>query len=501
MSQTTAYDVAIIGLGPVGATLANLLAQRNLNVIVFDREATIFNLPRAIHYDGECMRVFQTVGIADALNEKIIPSPGMKFVDSNGDLIINWERPTEIGRHAWCESYKFYQPDLENALREKLASYENVSIRLRHEVFSIEDHGQEVNLRFENTANGKLESTTAKFVIGCDGARSTVRRFMGIELDDLESHESWVVVDTELNEDIPSLGYHSIQYCNPSRPMTYSRGPRLKRRWEIMLVKGDDRKQVLKDEWIWDKIKEWVSPETAVLERAAMYTFHSVVAKSWNKGRLALAGDAAHQTPPFMGQGMAAGVKDAANLAWKLERLVKHAAPLTLLDQYTSERLPHATEFIRTAVQLGTIIQKQEEIGGVSLSEDLKNFKTPSPKIGFGFSPSRANELSGSIAHQPILATGQRLDDRVGYRFALLVNTDFANQQQALVKQFAALGVEVVTDHGDSSLNYLNAQDCQAMLIRPDRYIYNTAQSAQDLQQLYEDFSSSLQCFEYAKAN
>ena len=329
MTQHTDYDVAIIGLGPVGATLANLLAQRNLKVIVFDREATIFNLPRAIHYDGECMRVFQTVGIADALNEKIIPSPGMKFVDAEGNLIIDWERSTEIGRHAWCESYKFYQPDLEHALRDQLATYDNANICLRHEVFGIDDRGDHVHLRFENMAKGKLDSTTAKVVVGCDGARSTVRRFMGIELDDLESHESWVVVDTELKEDIPSLGFHSIQYCNPNRPMTYSRGPRLKRRWEIMLVNSDDRKQVLKDEWIWDKIQEWVNPATAVLERAAMYTFHSVVAKSWNKGRLALAGDAAHQTPPFMGQGMAAGVKDAANLAWKLELIVQKNAPVS----------------------------------------------------------------------------------------------------------------------------------------------------------------------------
>lgn len=501
MLNTAEYDVAIIGLGPVGATLANLLAQKNLNVIIFDREATIFNLPRAIHYDGECMRVFQTVGIADELNKKIIPSPGMKFVDANNDLIINWERSTEIGRHAWCESYKFYQPDLENALREKLAIYPNVKICLRHEVFSIDDTGSIVNLRFENTAAGKLSSTTAKIVVGCDGARSTVRRFMGIELDDLQSHESWVVVDTELNEDIPELGYHSIQYCNPTRPMTYSRGPRLKRRWEIMLVKDDQRNQVTKDEWIWDKIKEWVTPETAKLERAAMYTFHSVVASKWNKGRLALAGDAAHQTPPFMGQGMAAGVKDAANLAWKLELIIKQKAPVSLLDCYTSERLPHATEFISTAVKLGEIIQKQEQLGDSSIGEDLKNFKTPSPKIGLGFSPKQLSPLSCSIAHQPILENAQKLDDVTGYNFNLLISKEFARAHEKELKKINALGIKIIIDSSESTLKYLAENNARAMLIRPDRYIYNTVNTTLELDQLHTDLVDSFHHSKFAQAN
>ena len=501
MQNTEHFDVAIVGLGPVGATLANLLAQQELRVVVFDREATIFNLPRAIHYDGECMRVFQTIGIADELNEKIIPSPGMKFVDQNGELLINWERSTEIGRHAWCESYKFYQPDLENALRERLSHYKNVDIRVRHDVFAVEDVGTHVNVRYENTAQGKISQLQAKIVVGCDGARSTIRRFMGIELDDLKSHESWVVVDTELFEDIPSLGFHSIQYCNPERPMTYSRGPRLKRRWEIMLNAQDPRQQVTQDAWIWDKLKPWVNPQTAKLERAALYTFHSVVAKTWNKGRLALAGDAAHQTPPFMGQGMAAGVKDASNLAWKIIHVLRHNANVSLLDDYTQERLPHATAFIETAVKLGDIIQKQSDPNTQSLSEELKNFKTPHPKIGLGFSPQHVSDSTGAIAHQPLLENGQRLDDVVGYHFTLLTHAQFFKSNELAFQAFKQLPVKIVVDDSEQTRNYLQQLHSQAVLIRPDRYIYNTASKLNEINQLHLDLSNSFHQTNFAKAN
>ena len=232
-----------------------------------------------------------------------------------------------------------------------------MDVRLRHDVFAFEEKADGVELRMEDLSTGKLVRASARYVVGCDGARSIVRRFMGTELDDLQSHERWLVVDVLLQRERPDLGDHSIQFCDPARPATYVRGVGNRRRWELMLMPGDDPTAITRPEAIWALLSRWVTPQEATLERPAVYTFHSVVARGWRAGRLLIAGDAAHQTPPFMGQGMCAGIRDAANLAWKLGAVVRGDAPPGLLDTYESERSPHVREFIQTAVRLGGVIQ------------------------------------------------------------------------------------------------------------------------------------------------
>jgi len=275
------YDVVIVGLGPAGATLANLLALRGVSVLALDREPDIYRLPRAIHFDGECMRVFQTIGIADRLAPELVVAPGMKFVDADGEMLLDWTRPTQLGPQGWHASYRFHQPTLETLLRERLAAQASVDIRLRHDVFSIEPGADRVTLRLENMANGRLSRTSARYVIGCDGARSTVRRFMDTELEDLKSHERWLVVDVILRRDRPDLGDHSIQHCDPARPATYVRGPGQRRRWELMLMPGEDTAEMSRPEVIWQLLSRWLTPEEAKLERPAVYTFHSVIARGW----------------------------------------------------------------------------------------------------------------------------------------------------------------------------------------------------------------------------
>ena len=171
-SRSCEYDVAVVGLGPTGATLANLLSLEGMSVLVLERDAEIFALPRAVHFDAECMRVFQTLGLSDVLLPDLLVGPGMKFVNADGKLLIDWQRPTGIGPLGWCASYKFHQPDLERALRSRLAQQPKVDVRLRHEVFALEQNDGYVSLRFEDTRCGKLGHTTARYVIGCDGARS-----------------------------------------------------------------------------------------------------------------------------------------------------------------------------------------------------------------------------------------------------------------------------------------------------------------------------------------
>src|SRR5690606_25580420 len=220
---------------------------------------------------------------------------GMRFVDAAGRILIDWQRPTTIGPHAWHASYRFHQPTLEGALRRRVAQHPQVRVALRHDVFALDAQDDGVCLRFEDLSNGRLDAARARWVVGCDGARSLVRRFMGTELDDLESHERWLVVDVVLKRPRPDLGDHSVQYCDPRRPATYVRGPGDRRRWELMLMPGDDPVEMMRPERIWSLLQRWVGPEDAVLERPAVYTFHSVVARGWHRDRLLIAGDAAHQ--------------------------------------------------------------------------------------------------------------------------------------------------------------------------------------------------------------
>lgn len=465
------HDVAIVGLGPTGATLANLLAQQGLRVLVLDREADIYQLPRAIHFDGECMRVFQAAGIAQALQPQLVVSPGMKFVDAQGRLLIDWSRPTGIGPMGWHTSYRFHQPFLEETLRDRLAQRPGVEVRLRHDVYAFEEAADGVDLRMEDLSSGKLLRTRAKYVVGCDGARSIVRRFMGTELDDLESHERWLVVDVLLQRERPDLGDHSVQFCDPARPSTYVRGVGNRRRWELMLMPGDDPATITRPESIWGLLSRWVTPQEATLERPAVYTFHSVVARGWRRGRLLLAGDAAHQTPPFMGQGMCAGIRDASNLAWKLGAVVRGDAPASLLDTYESERSPHVREFIETAVRLGGVIQTTDpEVArrrDESFASGPQVFHTPQPALGPG---AHTGTHGGRLAPQGVGTDGARSDDRFGYAYTLLVPPSLLEA----ARERAEDRVPVLAAEDAQLAGWLAQIGAAAALVRPDRYVAGT---------------------------
>jgi 3-(3-hydroxy-phenyl)propionate hydroxylase len=475
------YDVAIVGLGPVGATLGNLLAMRGLSVLILDREPNLYALPRAVQFDGECMRLFQTIGIAEPMRPNLLAVPGMLFLDAQGKLLIDWSRPMHTGPQGWFASYRFHQPDLEETLRRQLTRHDNVDIRLRHEVFALEQTANHVALRFEDKNAGQLLSTRAQYVVGCDGARSTVRRCMGTSLEDLKSHDRWLVLDVLLNRERPDLGDYAIQYCGSERPATYIRGIGMRRRWEFMLPADVDLATIDQPETVWPMLSRWVTPEEASIERSAVYTFHSVIATGWRQGRLLIAGDAAHQTPPFMGQGMCAGVRDAANLAWKLADVMKGVAHESLLDSYESERAPHARVFIEAAVRLGKVISdtgRASAAGDEASPRELEKFTTPEPRLGAG--AHEGTGYAGRVSEQPVMAGGGRLDDGVGYESVLLVSP-------ALAEAATLFGRVVVAD-SPNALDYLARLDCEAVLIRPDRYIFGTASRLSEVEGMVRRF-------------
>ena len=300
-------DVIIVGLGPTGATFANLLAKCGVGVIVVDREAGIYDLPRAVHFDGETMRVFRSAGISEKLSHEVIGNSGMRFVGPDGELLLDWPRPLEIGNRGWHASYRLHQPDLERLLREKLADRPNVAILTSTEVISIEPRDRDVVLTCLDARNDRTSSLSSSYVVGCDGARSFVRSVIGSGLIDLGFRERWLVVDMLLKRDRPDLGNHSIQYRSPDRPMTYCRSPKNRRRWETAVRDEETDEQITSEASIWPFLSWWIGPDDAELERRAVYTFRSEIAQTWRNDRLMIAGDAAHLTPPFMRQGMCAG--------------------------------------------------------------------------------------------------------------------------------------------------------------------------------------------------
>jgi 3-(3-hydroxy-phenyl)propionate hydroxylase len=489
LPQIPDVDVLIVGYGPVGATLANLLGQGGVSTLVLEREAAAYHLPRAVHFDDEVMRVFQAIGLAEEIAAHTHVSPGMRFLCPQGRLLLDWPRPQVVGPQGWHASYRFHQPDLERVLRAGATRWPSVTVRPRCEVFALDrtaDGG--VAVRFEDLSSGQLLRCRARYVVGCDGARSLVRRFTGAPLDDLGFHERWLVVDVLLKRLVPTLGDHSLQYCDPARPATYVRGTGDRRRWEITILPGEDGQAMTSPARVWELLGRWITPEDAELERSAAYTFHSLVARRWRDGPLLIAGDAAHQTPPFLGQGMCAGIRDAANLAWKLVRVLRGQAGDGLLDSYEIERSPHVREYIETAVRLGGLINTKAMGGAVPASalsgEGPARMESIKPCLGPGLAAGWT-ALTGRLAPQPLLAHGTRLDERVGDRFAALLRPAFAaTLPPGLLERLARADVAVVADEAAELQDWLRAVEAQAVLVRPDRYVLGAARTPQEMEAL-----------------
>lgn len=453
------FDVAIVGFGPVGAALANLLGMRGVRCVVLEREGAAYHLPRAVHFDDEVMRIFQGIGLAAEMEAITHASPGMRFVNAEGKLLIDWPRPPGHGPQFWHRSYRFHQPDLERVLRAGVARFGRVEVRTRCEVLEIGQDAEGAWLAVRDLARGTDEVVRARFVVGCDGARSMVRRVIGTELEDLHAHQQWLVTDLVLTAPKPELGDFSIQNCDPARPSTYVRGTGMRRRWEIMLMPGDDPAAAVLPETVWRFVARWLKPGEAEIERAAVYTFHAAIAREWRHGRVLIAGDAAHMTPPFLGQGMCAGMRDVANLAWKLARVLG-GADETLLDSYAPERRDHVRDYIEIAVRLGRVIQETDPEKArerdLRMAANPEQMRSPAPRLG---GHEGLAEPAGRIAPQPVLSDGRLLDDAIGPGFGVLARPGFGDVADAVVIEDAAVGA------------LLDELGARAVVLRPDRYV------------------------------
>ncbi len=440
--------VAVVGCGPVGALLANLLGRRGLRVAVLERQARIYDLPRAVHFDGETMRVFQSAGLAGAILPETRVNPGMLFRDPASKVLVDWSRDTGTGPQGWAESYRCHQPGVERALRAGMARFPGITFHPGTEVTGLAQDEGGVTLQ---TSAGPLR---AGHVVACDGAGSLLRQALGIGQEDLGFEERWLVADLSLTRPRPDLGDHSVQFCDPDRPATYVRGVGDRRRWEIRLDPGDPDEFSPEQTWAW--LARWIGPGDARLERSAVYVFRSRLARRWRAGRVLLAGDAAHQMPPFMGQGLCAGVRDAANLAWKLAALQGGAAP-DLLDSYETERAPNARAFIALSVDLGRLINRTAR-GEVPEGRMRSIWPDLGPGLG------ERDRTGGVLVPQPVTG-GQRADEAARGGFWVLARGP----------------LETALPLVRGGEDWLAERGLAAALVRPDGYALAGAADAEAL--------------------
>ena len=464
------YDVAIVGFGPTGGTLANLLALQGFSILIIEKEKSFYPLPRAVHFDDEIMRVFQTIGITDKFLKHTIINKGTKFVNSKNQVVLDWPRPRSITENGWYPSYRFHQPDLERKLRRRLKDFKKVSIMQNTKVNRLKEEKNLVKICIENINNNKISEIRAKYIIGCDGARSTIRKQIKAKFQNLGFTQKWAVVDLILKKNKKELPDRTIQYSNSKRPATYCRNVGKRRRWEFAINNAESEKKVLSNSYIWNFLKPWLKPSEASLERKTIYTFQSAISKKWKKGRVFLAGDAAHLMPPFMGQGMCAGVRDASNLAWKIAYCLKNNHSEKLLNTYQSERYSNVIEYIKTTVKMGEFVNAvgtSNITGEVSSTPNgQKSMKSIKPKLGKGL--GKINDKNrGKIFPQFKLKNGKSLDNKFFDKPLLIISSKY---KKKLPKK-----INYINSNTAKGLNeYMLNLKIDAFVVRPDRFILNS---------------------------
>jgi 2-polyprenyl-6-methoxyphenol hydroxylase-like FAD-dependent oxidoreductase len=487
------YDAVVVGYGPVGQTLAILLGQRGWKVGVFEKQRAAYPLPRAVHFDHEVARILQGAGLGAELPRLTVPADTYEWRNADGEtLLLIGARGTSLS--GWPEANMFSQPDLERALDARVRALPSVQVQRGAEVVDLRSGADGVTLGVAGADGGRRE-VAARWVVGCDGANSFVRRHVGSTVTDLGFFFDWLIVDVVPHDDRPWTPIN-WQLCDPARPTTLVSGGPGRRRWEFMRLPGESVADLDGEAIAWRLLAPWgVTPDTATLERHAVYTFQARWVDRWRSGRLLLAGDAAHQMPPFAGQGMCSGVRDAANLAWKLDLVLAEQAPGAILDTYASERVPQVRQVIEFSIGLGRVIcvadraeASARDAAMIAAARDRgPTPPLPTPALGPGLLAD-GDSLAGHLFLQGEVRRGGasgRFDDVVGRGFVLVspVADPASRLPPELAAFFASLGglsAHVapggpVDDLHGSYARWFAERGVGVVLQRPDFHVFGAA--------------------------
>lgn len=524
-----AYDVVVIGCGLTGATVANLLGRYQLRTLIVERDLALFPAPRAIVFDDEIFRIMQAVGIGAQLADLTAPLEQARYINGAGRVLLDipLKETVTVSGHPFVSA--FYQPELEGLLRATLDRHPTVTLRMGQEVQSIAQDADAAHLTVRDVASGQIWTAQARYVLGCDGARSFTRKTLGIALQDFHQDVAWLVVDAAVKGTDP-FPMWNFQVCHPARPTTFVHGRSTHLRWEFKLRRDETPEEVLHPERLRDLIRQaprvGIDPDLITIERSAVYMFHATIAQRWQLGRVFVLGDAAHQMPPFLGQGACAGFRDAVNLAWKLQMVIQGQAPASLLASYEVERRPHVQTIIQRVIRFGSVIQTtnrlqawvrdrvlglqalmgRSTVSASSIIPPLTDGLLAAAPRGTSRPRKPGDELAaqgrGSLLLQrPVTLPDGRvvpLDDVLGLGFAVVAYD--CNPLEVLppdtLTRYTQLGGRLVyitpsgasrdlslpvsvRDHTGALQQWFASQAMQVALVRPDRYLFGGGTLAQ----------------------
>ena len=514
------YDVLIVGYGPTGMLAAALLGRAGHRVAVFERHKTLYNLPRVGIVHDDVLRMFQEIGCIERVWPHTFFLPVYEMAKNGRVLLSSDVSPNAT--HGWPEYISIYQPAFEGELDRLVKAQPSVSVFQDERVSAIAQNLEHVEITVEGDTG--VRRVQGRYLIGSDGGNSFVRETLGITYEDLGFDQNWLVIDGKAKNPRPGLPAMR-QFCEPEQPgVTLRMGPQ-HRRWSFMIFPGETPEDAVKPESVWRRLDrpEGATPDEYELIRVASYKFQSLYAERWRVGRVFLAGDAAHQMPPFLAQGLCSGFRDAHNLAWKLDLVLKGLAPDKFLDAYEAERGPNARATIVESMRVGQHVnerdpekvrKRDEQLVALQAQKDaargqkqLIAFRVPGFQAGF-VAKNGARGAGDALVQGEVRRNGQRgrFDDIAGYGFmivarggdpAVALSQQDRNYWQSLGGRFVQLadkenGTDTIVDTGGQYGRLMDEYGCDVIVKRTDHYIFGACPMLRELPALLADLRSQL---------
>jgi 3-(3-hydroxy-phenyl)propionate hydroxylase len=491
------FDVVVIGYGPTGLVLASSLGQKGHRVALVERWPALYGLPRLSHIDDETARIVQATADIDLALRDAVPIDTYRFVNAAGELLtaVGGARQGPCGYPA---DISIYQPDIEEAIDLRVQQCPSVERLLGWEAIALTQDAKVVSVTARSTAGGQERELRARYLVGCDGARSFVRETLGVACSDLGFNERWLNIDVEKLRDVPARFAEAVQYCDPARGHMHLSIGSKRLRFELALLDGEDADVFTAPEFAWKWLSEQhqLGPEDVRIIRQVVYTFSAKMAHVWRSGRVLLAGDACHTMPPYLGQGACSGMRDGFNLGWRLDLILRGVASDALLDTYEQERRPHVDVITKMAIGLGKLANEHDPERARQRDEALRS--RPPQKLDFpilhnGLLDPTRSSLTGTIWLQGNVEYDGRygyFDDVIGRGFILLSRLDVTSHvPPEILRAFADMSGRLVAltdfnDHEGKYDRFLSENGLAVVLARPDFVIYGTGQSEADATQL-----------------